>query len=370
MKKKLLIYGAGAIGRGYLPWVFSEKHYDFYFVDINKNLISLLKKKKNYETFKIVNNKYISKKIFPKNVYNLNEEIEHINNFDLIITCVGTRQSNSIFKNISLFKKKIICLENDPSVVENYKRETEKKNMFFGIPDVITSNTAPTKIKNRNKLNLITEKGTCYLDKKLKIKNTNAIFLDPKNLKIQWLAKLYIHNSSHCICAYLGNLIKKKYLHEALESNNIKKIVKECIAELSKMLVKKYDMNKKFVTSYGSKEFRRFSNKLLFDPISRVAREPFRKLQPKERLIGAANECLAIGIEPKALSIGIISAINYSNTKDEDINLRILRKALDHKDMLKIILNLRDDEPLYQLLIKNWKIINTKLKIIKNEHRR
>ena len=46
MKKKLLIYGAGAIGRGYLPWVFSGKHYDFYFVDVNKSLISLLKKKK------------------------------------------------------------------------------------------------------------------------------------------------------------------------------------------------------------------------------------------------------------------------------------------------------------------------------------
>ena len=46
MKKKILIYGAGAIGRGYVPWVFSEKHYEFYFVDTNKKLISNLKKKK------------------------------------------------------------------------------------------------------------------------------------------------------------------------------------------------------------------------------------------------------------------------------------------------------------------------------------
>ena len=47
MKKKILIYGAGAIGRGYLPWVFSEKYHDFFFVDINKSLITLLKKNIN-----------------------------------------------------------------------------------------------------------------------------------------------------------------------------------------------------------------------------------------------------------------------------------------------------------------------------------
>ena len=71
MKKKILIYGAGAIGRGYLPWVFSEKYYDFYFVDKNKSLISLLKKKKCYESFRIVNNKYHSKIIYPKNIYQI-----------------------------------------------------------------------------------------------------------------------------------------------------------------------------------------------------------------------------------------------------------------------------------------------------------
>tara|TARA_Y200000002_G_scaffold345221_1_gene318962 strand:- start:777 stop:1877 length:1101 start_codon:yes stop_codon:yes gene_type:complete len=365
MKKKILIYGAGAIGRGYLPWIFPEKYFDFYFVDVNKKLVSLLRKKKYYETFKIINYKYYSKKIFPKNVYILNEEIPHLNKFELIITCVGTRQSNNIFKNISLFKKKIICLENDPFVVENYKKETKKENMFFGIPDVISSNTAPKKIKKNNELNLVTENGICYIDQKINIKNINAKLLDKKNLRSQWLAKLYIHNSSHCTAAYLGSIIKKKFLHEALENKNIKRIVKDCINELSEMLIKKYNMNKKFVSFYGSKEYKRFSNKFLFDPISRVAREPFRKLQPKERLIGAANECLSVGIEPAALSIGIIAAINYDNTKDEDSNLTILRKALTEEDFLKIILNLRDSEPLFQFLIKNWKAYNAKLKIIK-----
>ena len=370
MKKKILIYGAGAIGRGYLPWVFSEKYHDFFFVDINKSLITLLKKKKYYESFKIFKNKYYSKRIYPKKIYQLNEEIDYLDKFDLVVICVGTRQAKKIFKNISLFKKKIICLENDPQVVEEYKKKSSKKNMFFGIPDVISSNTSPKEIKKKNKINLITEDGICYIDKKCNIKNINAKFLSKDDLKKHWLAKLYIHNSAHCISAYLGSMLKKFFIHESLEIYNIKKIVKDCINELSIMLNKKYNMNKKFISNYGTKELKRFSNKLLFDPITRVAREPFRKLQTNERLIGAANECLSVGIEPKALSLGIMSAIHYNNSKDEDTNLKILRKALNPENFLKIILNLRTDEPLYQFLIKNWKKNQTRLKLIKNEYRK
>ena len=66
MKKKLLIYGAGAIGRGYLPWVFSGKHYDFYFVDVNKSLISLLKKKNIMSHLKLLIINIIQKKYILK----------------------------------------------------------------------------------------------------------------------------------------------------------------------------------------------------------------------------------------------------------------------------------------------------------------
>ena len=136
------------------------------------------------------------------------------------------------------------------------------------------------------------------------------------------------------------------------------------------MLIKKYSLDKKFTKFYGSKEFKRFSNKLLFDPISRVAREPFRKLQRKERLIGAANECLSVGIKPNALAVGILSAIQYKNIKDEDSGIKILRKALDKKEFLKIILNLQDGEPLHQFLLKNWESNSLKLNSIKNDNRK
>ena len=46
MKKRLLIYGAGAIGRGYIPWLFPSKDYEF-------SLLSM-----DIDFFKSVNDTY------------------------------------------------------------------------------------------------------------------------------------------------------------------------------------------------------------------------------------------------------------------------------------------------------------------------
>ena len=48
MKKKILIFGAGAIGRGFLAPLFFENGYEISFVDNNKILVGKLKKREFY----------------------------------------------------------------------------------------------------------------------------------------------------------------------------------------------------------------------------------------------------------------------------------------------------------------------------------
>ena len=78
----------------------------------------------------------------------------------------------------------------------------------------------------------------------------------------------------------------------------------------------KYDQ--RFMESYADKEIRRFSNDLLCDPISRVAREPLRKLQASGRLMGALRMMLFTGVRPVNLMLGIAGALMYDATIDED----------------------------------------------------
>ena len=158
MIQNILIYGAGAIGRGYLPWILSEKSKISY-VENNNNLINFFKKNKNFYSLMIKNQKYLGKKVFFENIYRFGEEVKYINNFDLIILCAGTRSIDQISENLLNFKKKLLVLENDLKCVDALKVKLPfNKNIFFGIPDVISSNTASEKIKKNMAKNQLLQK--------------------------------------------------------------------------------------------------------------------------------------------------------------------------------------------------------------------
>ena len=61
----------------------------------------------------------------------------------------------------------------------------------------------------------------------------------------------------------------------------------------------------------------RFANRELADPTSRLARDPLRKLQPQDRLVGAARLAEQCGVRPEGLAWGIAGALAYANPEDE-----------------------------------------------------
>ena len=55
--------------------------------------------------------------------------------------------------------------ENDMGTVRGLKKLTGNPNIYFGIPDVITSNTAPSELLDDDPLMVVTEKGVLVLEK-------------------------------------------------------------------------------------------------------------------------------------------------------------------------------------------------------------
>jgi mannitol-1-phosphate 5-dehydrogenase len=77
---------------------------------------------------------------------------------------------------------------------------------------------------------------------------------------------------------------------------------------------------------------RRFANRALADPISRLARDPLRKLAPADRLVGAATLCLRHGIVPDALSWGIAAGLTFDDPADAgavELQRRLKTEGLD-----------------------------------------
>jgi len=365
-KKKLLIYGGGAIGRGYIPWIFPQEKYNLFYVDSDKNLQKQLREKKKFTTYKTAGNSYEKKVVRIKDCFLPGEETSQIPSFDAIITAVGPRNIFKLQDALQFSNCPVILFENDSGSVGHLRELVANPQIYFGIPDVITSNTAPEILRKEDPLSIVTEDGTCFIDERAASIGGNVVYASSGELEKQWIAKLYIHNTPHCIAAYLGFICQKTWLHEGMALECVNQTVKGAMLEMCEMVKKRYALSEEFVSWYSRKELQRFANPILYDPLARVAREPFRKLAPDNRLIGAAQLALSCGIVPNYTLKGIISAFMYNRKDDPDFNIYHLMNALNPGDFLQLIIQLQSSEALYKLLIWNWDTIVAELEKMKN----
>ncbi|MBO8223287.1 hypothetical protein CUB78_06675 [Prochlorococcus marinus str. XMU1401] len=363
---KILIIGSGAIGRGYCPWIFNESIIDF--VDSNTNLVDEMNKLKSYSTFMTIDNEYKEKKVVLNKVLSFHQiNSSTLDQYNFVITCVGPRNFLKLTDLFTFSKTTVICFENDRSLVKTMRVSTNRSNIYFGIPDVISSNASNPNKENWPKLSLITENGKTYVEDGAKALGGDIVYVDENEIKKQWAAKLYIHNTPHCIAAYLGSLCRKTYLHEAMVEEKTRKIVEQATIEMKKMVEKEFKLEEDFTSFYAKKELNRFSNNLLFDPVLRVAREPFRKLGLNDRLIGAAKKAFANNIYPESILLGIMSAFLFDVSTDQDALISPLFNSMQPDDFLSVIIRLPRNDIIYDALLKKWNSRKELLMNLKNE---
>ncbi len=318
---KALIVGAGAIGRGYLPW--ELKNFEITFYDHNSAFISNLQSKGGYHTHMTFGHRlevmYIDNAKFCSDVNELD-----LDSFDIAIVCVGPRNLKCLPSKLAMLRCPIFSLENDSETVQVLRDYLNKADVYFGVPDVITSFTASPKSLKHDSNALHTENGVLYLEdsgnipSEIKAIMPTVQWVDKNRMDKEWDAKLYIHNTPHCIAAFYGYLHNCEYVHEALEIPSVRDVLDGVIDEVLQTLkiVTKHDHA--FLEWYAEKEVSRFSNTLLFDPVCRVAREPLRKLAPDGRLVGIMRLAIGAGVIPVNIAKGIASALKYDNPSDTD----------------------------------------------------
>ncbi|MDV0444608.1 Mannitol-1-phosphate 5-dehydrogenase [Methanimicrococcus sp. At1] len=313
-KEMIAVIGAGAIGRGFLPWKINTEKYDFIFIDSNPKIIDGMNKNGGFLAFKSHNGK-LEEKFVRAHGANLISEFKaaDYNTLSAIFIAVGPDNVKKTANAVKGASCPIILCENDPAAVEILRAEIGSDQIYFAIPDVIASNTASDENLLRDPLAVHTEDGLFFVDERAEKLDGDIEYISADELlNKEWKAKLFLHNTPHCIAAYLGAVRGLKYLHEVMEHPELREIVIGSMNEMLNALKSENKNNPAFLEWYAAKEIERFSDQLLCDPISRVAREPYRKLQPGGRLIGAAELCDSANIDFKNISVGIAGAVMYA----------------------------------------------------------
>jgi mannitol-1-phosphate 5-dehydrogenase len=284
------------------------------------------------------------------------------------IACFFSVGPRNVSKAAQTFVGSIIPLimcENEPDSVAVAKRVVKHDAVYFAVPDVITSNTAPTDLLAQDPLAITTEDGVLFIEAGPTGLHGKMTMLPlDELLRVQWTPKLFLHNTAHCITAYLGALMGVTYMHEAMMNPKAAQLVEGSMAEMLNALKLKWDIPHDFLEWYAHKELSRFRCQLLFDPIARVAREPLRKLELHGRLIGAAQMCLTLGVLPDFLLKGIVGALLFEDVNDPDHHISLMREAMDTPSFNRYVLGLRQGEPLDLMLREKMESITAELRDI------
>jgi len=314
----MIQFGAGNIGRSFIGQLFSRSGYEVVFVDIKKELVEELKKKRAYKLV-IKRNEFPDEIILIENIRAIDgcdkeAIIREIVETDIIATAVGKHALPQIVPVIAQglklrYKKRgknpldIIIAENIRSgadylrkELKNFLPEEYPFDKLVGLTESSIGKMVPLMKEEDKKKDLLwifaEPYNTLIVDKKgfknplPPIKNLWAV----ENIKAYVDRKLFIHNLGHSTTAYFGYQYDSEmtFVYEALEVPEIYKTVRECMKQSAVALNRAYpkDLTQQDLQNHIDDLLFRFQNKSLGDTIFRVGRDLYRKLDKNERLLG------------------------------------------------------------------------------------
>ena len=372
--KTAIMFGAGNIGRGFIGMLLAQADYRVVFADVNPVIIDRLAQDKEY-TVHIMD---VEKKDYRiTNVDGIlstgNEIIEEIAVAEVVTTAVGLtilpRIAPTMAAGIRARKEKgsteylnIIACENAIRASSQLKEhiystlsDEEKAycDQYVGFPDCSVDRIVPP-VKNEIPTDVGVESYYEWNVEKASFKG-EIPQIAGMNLADDLMAyierKLFTLNTGHCITAYMGVIKGKKTIDEAIADPEIYELVHEAMTQSGAGLIKKYNFDPEAHAHYIEKIIGRFKNPYLQDEVTRVGREPLRKLSATDRLVKPMKTALEYGLPVDKLILGIGAALHYNNPEDEQsVQLQKMIAEKGVVDAFKEVSGVEDEAILAQVV--------------------
>jgi len=328
MRETVVVFGAGAIGRGLLGDIISSAGYQVVFVEASDDLIAELQNRSGYAV-RLVGKMDEEHLIHDYRVFGCSQRLDinkAVTCCSFAATAVGGGNLRSIAPLIAAGLESrggtlnILVCENWP------KADVILEDSLAGLGcDLGSFAAVPCSVERMAKrfggeMDIIAEYGqTLYVDsRRWKGKKPEVDgFLYCDSIEAYYKRKLYTNNAGHALLAYLGHQEGYRYIYEALEDPSLRRHLEELLHAAAKVLVKEYLFKLREIREHANELILwRFSNRKLGDTVKRVARDPLRKLGAQERLSGLAHLLMKHGLPTRSVSRAIAAAMHYHEVDD------------------------------------------------------
>lgn len=357
-QNKLVLFGAGKIGRSFIGQLFSRGGYEVVFIDIYKPVIDELNLRHNYNVVikgnveSVINIQNV-RGVFAGDVVKVTEEIASAR---IIAVSVGL---NGLKSTIQLIAKGLIKrFENteasplDIIIAENLRNAAEFMSLQLqehlpegypleervGLIETSIGKMVPIMLKNdmeADVLQVFAESYNTLILDKLAFKNPIPLIegLAPKKNMKAWVdRKLFIHNLGHATAAYLGFLAHPScnYLYEVLSDYQLKEKVRNTMLQAANILLMKYpdEFTLESLTEHVDDLLIRFQNKTLGDTLFRVGCDLQRKLGAEDRIAGAIHLAREFKLPYDLILRSLVAGCHFKATDESGRTLQSDREFM------------------------------------------
>ena len=337
--KTAIQFGAGNIGRGFIGMLLAQAGYRVIFADVSEVIIDRLAADQKY-TVHVMDTEVEDVEItnITGILSNGSEIIDEIAKADVLTTAVGLRVLGFIAPAIAKGIQKriadgseaplnIIACENAIRATSQLKEHVygilsdEEKafcEKYVGFADCSVDRIVPP-VRSENPVDVVVEKYCEWNVEKASLKG-EIPEIPGMNLADNLMAyiqrKLFTLNTGHCITAYTGILAGHKTIDQAISDPKIYGLVKAAMTQSGDGLIQRFGFDKDAHYKYIDKIINRFKNPYLKDDVTRVGREPLRKLSADDRLVSPLTTAMSYGLPVDKLVLGIGAALRYNNPED------------------------------------------------------
>lgn len=379
--KRAIQFGAGNIGRGFIGAVLEQGGYHVTFADVNMEVINRINADGKY-VVKVMDVECQEQVI--SNISGVNSTtdavVEEIAQADLITTAVGVvilpRIAPAIARGIKLRRERgveqplnIIACENAVRASSQLRQavaallegeDAAYCERWVGFPDCSVDRIVPP-VRTENPIDVVVEafyewnvEQAAFVGEVPHIAGMNLA----DNLLAYVERKLFTLNTGHAITAYLGCLKGYSTIDESIADEQIYATVHAAMCESGLGLIAKHGFDKEAHFKYIDKIIGRFNNPYLKDDVTRVGREPLRKLSATDRLINPTVTAIGAGVEVSHLVKGIAAALHYNNAEDgQSVELQKLIAEVGVREAVVRTASLDAASPLVDAIVAEYATI-------------
>ncbi len=344
--KKIVIFGAGKIGRSFIGQLFSRGGFEVVFIDVSQPIISELNNRRKYtvvikseteETLDIVNVRGV--------LAGDQESVAcEVATAGIVAVSVGLNGLSQVFPSLArgLVKRfeidrhaalDVILAENMRDADNFFRKELMKRippdypfDQLVGLVETSIGKMVPIMLKKDIEADILQvfaePYNTLILDgKAFKNPIPRIEGLSPKNNMKAWVdRKLFIHNLGHATGAYIGFLDNPKnvFMYEALAVPKVYDQTRETMLQSATILMEKYpgEFSCEDLTLHIDDLLLRFQNRALGDTVFRVGCDLIRKLGPEDRLAGAVKSAITYNLPYHRILFALVCGFHFRATDE------------------------------------------------------